>query len=184
MSDTASAYVTGTPHGNTLPYATFEFKAGHLGSGGRGGGYARWRSVERGPHSPDDSARGVSVAVHRLCAVAWLFPDDWDAADILDSGALVGADVHHELDMPSANLESELSLVSHGRHAEITQSQLRACGEDAKRAASVDDRRDESDTCDRCGEESATFCESVAWDGRYCPTSAKQCSDGERIEVV
>jgi len=180
MSD-GHDYVTGTPHPNTKSVATFEFK--RPSPGHTGGGYPRWRSTERRPHTVRVGSEDVFVVVHRLCAVAWCFPDDWTAADVLESEALVGADVHHELGAPSANIESELSLVEHGTHSEITQAQRRAWAEDRKERASVDTTT-ASDVCDRCGGEAEALAECPAWPGeRRCLECATATANGEEIKL-
>lgn len=128
----ATDYTTG-PSTYQKPRAAFEFKAPDQGSGGRGGGYPRWRSYEWRPHTPRQTKEDVYVPVHRLAAVAWLFPDDWTAADVLDSEHLVGADVHHELGHPAATIEDELTLCEHGTHSAITQAEKRAFAADRQR---------------------------------------------------
>lgn len=129
--------------------ARFEFKAPDCSaSGGRGGGYPRWRSYEPRAETARRGKEDVYVPVHRLAAVAWLFPDDWNAADILASGQLIGADVHHELGMPSTTIEGELSLCSHGTHSEITQAEKRAFAADTQRRI---ERGDPSPRCPGCG---------------------------------
>lgn len=183
MTDDPTEYVVGTPHPNQQAYASFSFKAPDPDS--TGGGYPRWRSYEHRPHTCRQGKEDVSVSVHRLCAVAWLFPEDWSAADILQSGELQGADVHHELGMPSANVEAELSLVEHGTHSEITQAQMRAWGEQSKRQArEAVDPRGRAEVCDRCGAEAETLAECPAWPGEQrCLSCAKATSNGEPIEL-
>jgi len=163
MSDHADEYVRGPATYRTPP--AFEFKAADPGGkGGRGGGYARVRSWE----TREGRQRMVPVAIHRLAAVAWCFPDDMTAADILDSETLVGADVHHELGMPAANIEGELSIREHGSHSAITQAEKRAFAEDTKRTLSSSDEF--GPRCGRCGEDLA---DGEGWtaedlDGPHC----------------
>jgi len=175
-------YVTGTPHPNQSATAGFEFKApDSSSSGGRGGGYPRWRSYE---HRPDSSRRGkedVYVSVHRLAAVAWCFPDDWTAADILDSEQLVGTDVHHALGMPSANVEGEIELRSHGDHAAITQFEKRAWAETAKQQAIGSD--DGSDGCPQCDASDPTLVSAEGIDGEVCLDCAADHPDAGTIEL-
>lgn len=186
-SESARPYVVGQPHANQRDHAAFEFKQAAPDT--TGGGYPRWRSYELRPKTPGTEKEDVYVAVHRLCAVAWLFDDDWTAEDILRSGQLIGADIHHELGMPSANIESELSLRDHGRHSEITQDQRRAWAEDKKREVqqqesqpvghSVDD-----DACDRCGEPDDPLAECDAWPGETrCIQCAKETANGQEIRL-
>jgi len=175
--------------------ASFEYKAASQSTrGGRGGGYPRWRSWEWREHTARQSKEDVYVPVHRLCAVAWLFPDEWTGADILDSGELVGADVHHDSGMPSVNVEDGgpndvpgLLLADHGTHSEITQAEMRAYGETARREAEAFHETGVSgspDCCDNCGTETDVFAESPEWSGQYCLSCAKEESDGSTIEIV
>jgi len=196
MSDDAgSRHVLGPASAQRSDTATFEFKAPDSSdSGGRGGGYPRWRSWEARPHTSRQSKEDVYVPVHRLCAVAWLFPGDWTAADILDSGELVGADVHHDAGMPAVTVESGgpndvpgLLLADHGTHSEITQAEMRAYGADAKRDAEASRETGVSgspDRCDNCDTETDVFAESPDWRGRYCLACAKRESDGATIEIL
>jgi hypothetical protein len=110
-----------------------------------GGGYRRIRSTERREHTPGDGTDDVFVSVHRLAAVAWHLPDGTLGTDVFLEG-LDGVDVHHtqpdaDVDtpgMPSANGPAWTALVDHGRHSEITQTEMRAYGADAKRALAGD----------------------------------------------
>jgi len=185
----AGDYVVGDAPAQQSPVASFEFKAASPDS--TGGGYPRWRSYERRPHTARRGKEDVYVPVHRLAAVAWLFPDDWTAEQILDSGHLVGADVHHELGLPAANLEDHLALLDHGRHSEVTQAQMRAWAADAQAAAhggrdgeGDTSRSDKNRVCGDCGDESETLCESGDFEGRLCPACARRAVDDAVIEVV
>ena len=173
-----SEYVRGPTHGNTNATATFEYKAGTPGH--TGGGYPRWRSTEYREHTPGTRREDVSVPVHRLCAVAWLFEDGVTAAEILGEGRMVGADVHHTLGMPSANLEDCLELRDHGTHSEITQAQVRAWGEDAKRQADADP---EPDVCADCGDAADVLATSAGFEGQRCLDCARKADPDAPIEV-
>jgi hypothetical protein len=181
--DSANPYVAGEPHANQLGYAAFEFKQSDPDS--TGGGYPRWRSYEFRPATSGTEKEDVYVPVHRLCAVAWLFEDVRTAEDILLSGELVGADVHHELGMPSANLEDELSVRDHGRHSEITQRQRRAWAEDKKREVEEKQSRPvDEDECDRCGAVEKTLATCDAWPGEErCIDCARATHNGEEIRL-
>lgn len=158
---------------------TFTFKPSSPGY--TGGGYARIRSTEWREHTSRRAAEDVYVSVHRLAAVAWLLPDGVLGEDVHLSD-LEGKDVHHTLGMPSANGEGWLELHDHGTHSSITQTEMRAYGEDAKRR--VDDDSTDDDRCVRCDAELNTVCRSPDWNGNACPECAKRLSDGAAIEVV
>jgi hypothetical protein len=186
-----SQYVVGDAPPQQSLTPTFEFKAAHPGgSGGRGGGYPRVRSWETRPETARQGKEDVYVPIHRLCAVAWLLPDGTLGDDVrLD--ALDGVDVHHDLGMPAANVESELLLVNHGDHSEVTQAEMRAYAADARRRvdgdgadATTGSGAGDGDVCDRCGAAATTLCESPDWTGRYCLECSKQESDGAAISVV
>jgi hypothetical protein len=193
MSD-ADRYVLGPASPRRSATATFEFKAPSQSSrGGRGGGYPRWRSWEFRPESVRQSKEDVYVPVHRLAAVAWCLPDGTLGEDVtLD--ALAGMDVHHELGMPAATVgespnwdEVQLSVLGHGEHSSVTQSEMRAYGEDAKRDVESEpsgrpSRRENG--CANCGDERDVLAESADWTGRYCLPCAKQHTDGATIEIV
>ena len=180
---TGSSHVIGEPHPNQRSHATFEFKQADPDR--TGGGYPRWRSYELRPETPGRQKEDVYVSVHRLCAVAWLFEDGRTAEDILRSGDLIGADVHHELEMPSANLESELSLRGHGTHSEITQTKRRAWAEDAKR--DIEERESRpigADECARCGAVETNLAECDAWPGEQrCIECAIETSNGHEVRL-
>jgi hypothetical protein len=161
----------------------FEFKPSSTNY--TGGGYARIRSTEYREHTPGTGADDVFVAVHRLAAVAWHLPDGTLGDDVHLSD-MDGMDVHHtqpgrdERGMPSANGEAWTTLVSHGGHSEITQSEMRAWGEDAKREI----ERETVDRCVRCNDEYEMGCTSEDWKGVACHDCATTLSDGAPIEVV
>lgn len=170
-ADAPSEYVRGPTYSRDADAATFEFKSGSPGH--TGGGYARWRSIEAGPHTPGDTKREVYVAVHRLAAVAWCYPDDWSVAEILDD--LAGKDVHHQLSMPSANCEGELEVVDHGRHAEITQAKRRAWAADKKRQAEREQQAlDTGPMCPECGDDA----EATVAGTDYCLDHAMDVASG------
>lgn len=161
----------------------FEFKP--TATGYTGGGYPRVRSTERREHTPGDGTDDVFVSIHRLAAVAWHLPDGTLGEDVRLS-ALDGVDVHHTTPdggpgMPSANGEAWTTVVDHGRHSEITQSQMRAWGEDSKQQATDDDVA--VDRCPECGDES----DGAAVGGRegLCLGCAKQIGkqSGETIQL-
>ena len=174
-----SEYVIGEPHPNTLPYARFEYKRGSPDHSG--GGYPRWRSKEYRPETARQGSQDVFVPVHRLCAVAWLLPDGELGTDVFLSD-LEGYDVHHELGMPSANIESELSLRDHGKHSEITAAQQRAWAEDSRQQAFEFDEQDIPETrCVRCDDptETAYYVDGEA----HCLECSTVVADGKPIQV-
>lgn len=140
-------YVRGETHPNTLPVARFEFK--RPSPGHTGGGYPRWRSVEWCEHTSRRSSQDVFVPVHRLSAVAWCYGDGWGVSEILTD--MDGKDVHHELGLPSATVESELSVIDHGEHSSVTQAERRAWARDEQRAREQGGWGD--DGCPECGAE-------------------------------
>lgn len=181
----SNTYVDGEPHPNQQGYASFEYK-GHS-PGATGGGYPRWRSWEYRPETTGTRKEDVYVPVHRLCAVAWLFPDEWTAEDVLESEHLVGSDVHHELGMPSANLEAELSIRGHGEHAEITNAQLRAWAADRKSEVGEKDKRPATKNCHkcvRCDDETETLARNPAWEGAVCIDCSRLLDPEGPVEVV
>jgi len=164
---------------------TFEYKASAPGS--TGGGYPRVRSCEHREHTARQNAEDVYVAIHRLAAVAWHLGDGTLGEDVHLSD-MDGMDVHHQQPdsdrrgMPSANGEDWTVLVSHGSHASITQSQMRAWAEDAKDSA--DDEYTKGDRCVRCNADPDVPCQSADWDGVACVECAQRLSDGAEIEVL
>lgn len=179
-------YVIGDAHANQLGYARFETKPAAW-TGRRwdtGSGYERWRSYEYRPETSRVGKEDVYVSVHRLCAVAWLLPPDAPLS------AMQNVDVHHNYHVEWANFgessnfdEPGLALLEHGRHSEITQAELRAWGEDAKRQA-AGEIDDDGVACVRCSETPDVACESPDWDGIACLECAKRLSDGATIEVL
>lgn len=166
----------------------FEFKPGSPDHSG--GGYPRIRSTERRPHTAADGAEDVFVSVHRLCAVAWLFPDGMTAADILSGDGLRGYDVHHESGVPCENTEANLQLLTHDRHSEVTQAEMRAWAADARAAVERDGSEgdgsaDTSDgVCAHCGAESDTLCIYPGVTESVCPECAAEADPDGPIEVV
>lgn len=171
-------YVVGETDPNTLPVARFEFK--RPSPDHTGGGYPRHRSVEWCPHTARQSSQDVFVPVHRLTAVAWCYGLEWSVGEILAD--MDGKDVHHELGMPSANIEGELEVIGHGDHSSVTQAERRAWAEDEKRARDGQARLDDAERCatPRCD------CEVAARVGgeQYCLEHATENADGETIEVL
>lgn len=180
MSDRPHRYVVGAASPQRDATASFEFKAPDPDR--TGGGYPRWRAWEYRPETPGDRKEDVYVAVHRLAAVAWLLPDGTLGEDV-HLAELDGVDVHHELGMPAANVEDELALVEHGTHSEVTQAQMRAWGEDAKRTVADDGPADE-ERCEHCGAAADVRCRSPDWDGAVCMGCAQRLSEDAPIEVL
>lgn len=156
-ADDPTEYVRGETYARrSIP--RFEFKPSATGY--TGGGYARVRSTERRESTPGDGTDDVFVSVHRLAAVAWHLPDGTLGEDVRLS-LLDGCDVHHTQPdtpedvpgMPAANGEGWTMLTDHGRHSAITQSQMRAWGEDARRAVAGDGGDRGGGGCPDCGGE-------------------------------
>lgn len=195
-------YVVGDSHARSL-HATVETKptsvlSEYYDSEGRlrarndsGGGYVRTRSYEERDHSPTDGKESVYAYVHRLCAVAWLYPDDMTTGEILTH--LDGRDVHHKTGVEWANVgESpnwgvpQLEVRGHGDHSRITQAQMRAWGESAKQAAkdAVEPSRDTRE-CDGCGAEGdVSLATTAGLDGEYCLSCVSERAGDERIELL
>lgn len=156
-----------------------------------GGGYERVRSTEVRPHTSAQGSEDVYAAIHRLNAVAWWDDPDATASDILPQ--LAGQDVHHDAPEVSEsrgvewdNRECCLSVIDHGRHTtktNVTNAEIRAWGEDAKRQAASDGRGDDPEECRRCGA-TETLVRSPDFDGLRCPSHAAEESDGATMEVV
>lgn len=163
-----------------------------------GGGYERFRSIEFVPDSPTPGTEDVYAAHHRLLAVAWLFPDSMSIGEIL--AELDGRDVHHTTgvewanfgespnfdgdDLPFSNgTNAGLELLDHGTHSEVTQAQMRAWGEDAKRQAR-DDTPTDDDRCGRCDTTDGSLWQCDDFDGVRCIECAKRDSDGSPLEVA
>lgn len=177
-----SKYVIGETHPNTQSYATFETKPSHPDY--TGGGYERWRSTEWRSHTSRKSKEDVYVGHHRLLAVAVCYDDNWTVQEILDD--LHGKDVHHESGCPWDNRPDNLTVMDHGSHASVTNAEMRAWAEDAKRAAQNDDDspvRDD-DVCDVCGETVETLATSPGFTGKRCIECATQAVDDEPIELT
>lgn len=190
-----SAYTLGPATYRKLPrvetkpssvYADYE-------SGGRrkvrrdtGGGYERVRSYEPDPTKPGDRKRDVYVSIHRLCAVAWLLPEDAPLS-VLD-----GMDVHHTTGVEWANFgdspnfeETGLELMEHGRHSEITRDQMLAWAKDAEREVERQERQPLGgvDKCDSCGAEGdVSLWTSPDFDGERCTACAMDAADGGALQ--
>lgn len=212
------AYQLGKPHPNTNTHANVETKPTPTlrdsapedmdprtrSRYDTGGGYEHARSYEYRPHTARQGKEDVYASIHRLCAVAWCFPDGATAEDI----DLRGKDVHHpapgesgpdEPDAPSGvewlnvhdspNLpDAGLEVLSHGEHSSVTQSEMRAWGEDAKQAAAEAGEQParpnkHGDTCPACGGALDVPCASAGFEGIRCAECAKAECDGEPIEV-
>lgn len=185
MPEQPPEYVVDDARPQRQDYASFETKPAAW-TGTRwdtGAGYERWRSWEYRPETPRRGKEDVYVSVHRLAAVAWLLPRH------VPLSALAGVDVHHnapEVDgdrgVPWDNREDAIELLGHGRHSEITQAELRAYGEDARRAVE-DEPATDDDRCAECGAVADTLATSDDWDGSACLDCALELSDGAAIEV-
>lgn len=180
MSRTEPTHDLGPTYCRT-DHARFETKPGD----GTGAGYERWRSYEWRPETPRQAKEDVYVSVHRLAAVSWCYPDEMAVSEIL--AHLDGKDVHHRSGIPYDNREGNLAVRDHGRHSEITQAQMRAFAEDAKRSlggSSPDGTPTaHEDGCDRCGQPADVLATSEDWTGEYCLDCATDASDGAAIEV-
>lgn len=169
MSSESQGYVVGEPHPNTRETAKFYTKP--VSPGHTGGGYELWRSTEHRAATAGAGKEDVYVAHHRLLALVACYPIEMPIEDVLDD--LRGKDVHHTSGVPWDNRPGNLKVVAHGRHSEITNSQIRAWAEDAKREAEADaDQPLDSTTgeeCDRCGEPDVALATSDSFDGRWCP---------------
>lgn len=174
-----SPYVAGTTYAVNRT-ATFEFKPGSTGY--TGGGYARVRSVERGPES-GHGCNDVFASIHRLMAVVHCYPEDTPLREIQNH--MIGRDVHHELGMPSANVPNELTVMGHAEHSGLTNATRRAWAEDAKRKRDAAERGEEldPDVCAKCGDED-TAARLPHVDGPLCLECATENADGEAIEIV
>ena len=181
-------YVVGSTYARKQR-AKYETKDGY----GSGAGYCRWRSTEWRPETARRSKEDVYVPVHRLAAVAWCYPDDMDVSEILRH--MDGRDVHHTTGEKWANIgdspnfdEPGLQVCDHGRHSSITQTQMRAWAEDAKRAAAgqivAADGHGDADTCFKCGEEHGMLCTTDSLDDNYCLKCIRDVANGEAIEVL
>lgn len=178
MPEQPSEYVVDDASPQRQDYASFETKPAAW-TGTRwdtGAGYERWRSWEHRPETPRRGKEDVYVSVHRLAAVAWLLPRHAPLS------ALSGVDVHHESGVEWDNREGNLTLLDHGRHSEITQAELRAYGEDARRTVE-DETPTDDDRCVECGTVADTLATSDDWDGSACLDCALELSDGATIEV-
>lgn len=182
----ASEYVTGTPHPNQRETARFETKAGT----GTGAGYERWRSKEHRPHTPGTASEDVYVAHHRLLAVVACYPADMAVADIL--AHMADKDVHHdapEVDPDAGvkwdNRPEAIRVVEHGRHAEITQAQMRAWARDAKRSTRGPQvTADPDGVCAACGAAEDTLATTASLEGSFCIDCVTDRARGETIEVL
>lgn len=177
------SYTTGDATYRTL--ARLRTKPSPVGQGGRdtGGGYERWRSWEHRPHTARQGKEDVYVSHHRLLAVVACYPDDMPVGEIL--AHLEGKDVHHQSGVEWDNRPENLAVREHGRHASITQDQMRAWAADAKAEAERIRRGEhDEDRCDRCDEFASTLTESPEWTGVLCLDCALDVGSDATIEVV
>lgn len=175
-----SEYVVGDSNWRKPPSLQFKPAAYYNGSWDSGAGYARFRSTEHDPTKPGDRKTDVYVNHHRLLAVVACYPDDMAMRDILDH--LDGRDVHHKSGMKCDNRPDNLEVTDHGGHSAITQAQMRAYAEDAKRSAeSFEDHA--ADECSACGDSEATLATSTGFEGVRCLSCATAAADGNPIEL-
>jgi len=181
MSLRQCVYSYGPTHPNQQPYATFETKPSPPEY--TGGGYEHWRSYEWRPHTARQSKESSYVSHHRLLSVVACYDADRPLDEVLAD--LRGKDVHHQSGVAWDNRPDNLAVLDHGEHSSVTQSQVRAWGEDAKREAAdaQQARVTEPGTCPSCGEEMDIECTSAGFDGSRCVECAKQECDGETINV-
>lgn len=174
-------YVLGEPHPNTLDYATFETKPSPPDY--TGGGYEHWRSNELRECTPGTRKEDVYVSHHRLLAVVACYPADEPLGAVIDD--LAEKDVHHESGVPWDNRPENLSVVNHGQHSEITQTQRRAWAADAKREVERTEQQalNTPDTCGYPGCDADGIAESPGFDGVRCIPHAKAECDGETIQL-
>jgi hypothetical protein len=161
------------------------------------GGYERIRSTERRDDDPRDHAVDVYAAHHRLLAVAWnvaraetgapILPDGYEG--VVDMGALVGDDVHHdapeadaERGIPWDNREACLVVEDHGAHAGLTNAERRAYARDGQRLRDGDATLATGGcaTCD-AEETAATF---DGDDREYCIDCASEQADGRTVRML
>lgn len=161
--------------------ATFEFKSSATGY--TGGGYARWRSIEYGPEVSRVGKGEVFVSVHRLAALVWCF--DGDVHVGADADYLRDRDVHHMLEIPSANLPDHIEVLDHAEHSRQTQAdrtRQRAWFEDAKREAEQRQRGEyvpDEQACAECGAE----VEAAVLGTEYCLECATTVAKGRDVTV-
>ncbi|GAA0305616.1 hypothetical protein [Halarchaeum salinum] len=177
-SPSATGYVVDEVTGRRRRTASWETKP--TCHGYTGGGYERWRSVEWRPESSRRAREDVYVAHHRLLAVVACYDADQPLGEVLDD--LRGKDVHHRSGVEWDNRPGNLEVLDHGRHASVTQAQMRAWASDAKEAVeSEEDATPRSEVCASCGgEDPCARVEGVS--GLLCLECAT--SSGSRIEIV
>lgn len=185
-------YVAGPTDPRTKGHATFRTKPpaydDRSGTWDSGAGYERWRSNEFRPHTARRGKESVYVSHHRLLAVVECYDADEPLGDVLDD--LRGRDVHHTTGSKVCNFgaspnfdEPGLEVLDHGDHSERTQAQMRAWGEDAKRAAR-DDGPADPDRCGRCDVESDVLWQCEDFDGVRCSEHAKLEAEDSPLEVA
>ena len=183
-------YVLGAASPQRKNCATFETKPANFTKGGKrdtGAGYERWRSYEFRPETRGIEKEDVYVSHHRLLAVVACYPMDMPLSEILED--LDGKDVHHncpDVDrnhgIPWDNRHDGLETHTHGGHSEITNTQVRAWAEDAKRQADEPPEPD-VDECVSCGDTDGPLATSEDFDGKRCIGCAADASNGGTIDV-
>lgn len=171
-------YVLGDAPPQRHDFARFETKPPSPGD--TGAGYERWRSWEYRPETSRQGKEDVYVYVHRLLAIVECYPGDMPIDEVLRD--LDGKDVHHQSGVKWDNRPEILEVIDHGHHSSLTQSQMRAFGEDAKQQAKSDAPAD-PDRCERCGDTDGPFGTSDGFDGVRCLDCATAECDGEPIDM-
>lgn len=157
-----------------------------------GGGYVRVRSNEYRDHTATQGSESVYVYLHRLCAVAWCYPDDMDVSEILEH--MDGRDVHHTTGVEWANFgespnfeKDGLEVRGHGDHSRITQAQMRAWASDAKESAQrgVSPVADGGGVCGECGTSEGAMATTDDLEGEFCLECVTElASPGDPIRVL
>jgi len=168
-------YVVGEAHHNRKDTATYYTKPPVAGC--TGGGYELWRSNEERAGYPDGKKYDVYVSVHRLLAVVACYSEHWSVAEI--NADMVDKDVHHESGVPWDNRPDEITVMEHGRHASLTNSEKRAYAEDAKRLRDGQETIDDSGGCSECGSGAEARIDNTD----YCLSCATDAAAGRDVTV-